>query len=424
MRSPFCVLWLLIASNLLDAGACPSTSPSARLFFANGMRTATEEEALDSAAKVTDQLKTFRTTAFNYDCLESAAAFDSDPNTGLQLLQAYLQLRVTETSEFWRWLSGIKRTSNSFASTFETLANITDGTAYVLQPELQKHVASYTSSIGAGMKVIVVAHSQGNFYANQAYSVLFGRQATSSSFSIVGVATPADRVAGGGQYTTLDEDFIRYIPLALAPTTSFPRCSNTPEPIKGFECHDFKQSYLVGTDSMNRILDQIVAALPTAKLPNPNSQFLSFQEGNPGTPDGTTMPLTVNASASSVLHVTPSALALSQMTDGMTIVVFGPPDFEILHLNLTAPVKGPGSIGDCKTGLGFEFSRTVGRSVSFNSVQGFAFDVQKSWIEQGISRCGFSTNDVALNSIALYNATPVTYQLDAVGLTYSQGGFK
>lgn len=57
-------------------------------------------------------------------------------------------------------------------------------------------------------KVLLVAHSQGNFYANDIYDSLASRLGgiPSESVGVYGVASPADKVSGGGSYLTSSND--------------------------------------------------------------------------------------------------------------------------------------------------------------------------------------------------------------------------
>lgn len=57
-------------------------------------------------------------------------------------------------------------------------------------------------------KVLLVAHSQGNFYANSFYDIVAGKDGgiPAESISVYSVATPASRVAGGGKWLTSDTD--------------------------------------------------------------------------------------------------------------------------------------------------------------------------------------------------------------------------
>src|SRR3989344_8101472 len=59
-------------------------------------------------------------------------------------------------------------------------------------------------------KLLLVAHSQGNFYANSFYDVVADQAGgvPKESISVYGVATPAGRVAGEGKWLTSDTDKI------------------------------------------------------------------------------------------------------------------------------------------------------------------------------------------------------------------------
>jgi len=57
-------------------------------------------------------------------------------------------------------------------------------------------------------KILLVAHSQGNFYANSFYDTVANKTGgvPSESIGVYGVATPSGRVAGGGKYLTSSTD--------------------------------------------------------------------------------------------------------------------------------------------------------------------------------------------------------------------------
>ena len=68
-------------------------------------------------------------------------------------------------------------------------------------------------------KVLLVAHSQGNFYANAFYDREAGAQGgiPRESLAVYGVATPSSRVAGGGLWLTSDTDQVIAGLVAKAP---------------------------------------------------------------------------------------------------------------------------------------------------------------------------------------------------------------
>lgn len=96
--------------------------------------------------------------------------------------------------------------------------------------DLNKHLKSYRKSIIDGHGVVVIAHSQGNFFANRAYEE-FGAPANpylgswmQNYFHALGVATPANNVLGGkNPYITFDNDMIRLIPDSLPSNVTNPQ---------------------------------------------------------------------------------------------------------------------------------------------------------------------------------------------------------
>ncbi len=67
---------------------------------------------------------------------------------------------------------------------------------------------SDASNIIKTQKVLLVGHSQGNFYANSFYKAIADQASgiPSKSIGVYAVATPSDHVAGGGRYVTSDTD--------------------------------------------------------------------------------------------------------------------------------------------------------------------------------------------------------------------------
>jgi hypothetical protein len=108
-----------------------------------------------------------------------------------------------------------------------------------------------------GSKVLLIAHSQGNFYANNAIhairnSVSLHWETDQQKARLVSVATPTSLVAGGGAYTTLTSDgLINVIPAALKPNST----NNIPKP--GLFDHEFVKHYLKGDLAHKQISTQI-----------------------------------------------------------------------------------------------------------------------------------------------------------------------
>jgi hypothetical protein len=134
--------------------------------------------------------------------------------------------------------------------------------------DLAIHIRQYRDAISAGKKVVVVAHSQGNLYANKEFDKLAALPILpiGEHFAIVAVATPASFVApfpaGSGPYVTLGEDLFANVgfmvvnPSVLPPNTiNFPICGYS------IDCHRFVDAYLRGGTSGPKIVDKVLAAL-------------------------------------------------------------------------------------------------------------------------------------------------------------------
>jgi hypothetical protein len=129
-------------------------------------------------------------------------------------------------------------------------------------PTLNAHVGDYQSLLLEGQKVIVVSHSQGNFYANSAAAQLTSDQRR--SFGIVAVATPSDHVEGNWPFTTLKNDRV-ITPIPGALHWNVDNGAQTAHDLSG---HQFVVSYLApGSTSRSRILSQVVDELHTLSTP-------------------------------------------------------------------------------------------------------------------------------------------------------------
>lgn len=177
---------------------------------------------------------------------------------------------------FWRSLAGIQQSTNLF----RVISDVLKLRALTLEPasitfdDLRDQVFTYRKTIDCGAKVLLVAHSQGNFFGNQAYEFLSPIQR--ASFGMVSVATPASYVSGGGPYTTFEQDFIRFFPGALAPNFSAPFCGSN------ITCHFFLESYIGRDSSRSKILDDMMAVLDSLARPMPigeNQGSLSVSRG-------------------------------------------------------------------------------------------------------------------------------------------------
>ncbi len=112
----------------------------------------------------------------------------------------------------------------------------------------------------------MVAHSQGNLFANIAHTGI--NQDVIDGFGIVSVANPDSYVAGYGPYTTIIEDVVIFaVPGALpAQFRNFENTSgNNPDDWTG---HEFVKSYMASSHpAETKILDDIVTTIDRLQWP-------------------------------------------------------------------------------------------------------------------------------------------------------------
>lgn len=78
-----------------------------------------------------------------------------------------------------------------------------------LGPGLDYDLANILNQVHADLKtqkILLVGHSQGTFYTNAAYNYLTGHGVPAESIAVYNIATPADKVEGGGNYLTSSTD--------------------------------------------------------------------------------------------------------------------------------------------------------------------------------------------------------------------------
>lgn len=108
------------------------------------------------------------------------------------------------------------------------------------------HVADYTRDIlENGRRVLLVAHSQGNLYANASHRLLYTNpEITPGSFATIGVATPANYVAGGGTYLTSDADVVINALRSIITDQVLPANVSIPLDTGELSGHNFIKTYM------------------------------------------------------------------------------------------------------------------------------------------------------------------------------------
>jgi hypothetical protein len=282
------LLWLISATRLRAQSTGDTCLPApTAIYFGNGVLN-THAEAESAMGKLDLAVRAKLGPLVGPTSIQFCLAYDSEYqlvsggliNLPLQLLDALEQEGVELTSQVLSSIGNVAFAPPELQDI--ALASIESASTVnlALRPDLQAQEAHYKQDLSAGRKIIVVAHSQGNLYVNQAYTDL---APTPADFDVVAVASPADYVAGGGPWTTLRNDIITLVPGALLNNefnTNTPGyCNPPPDLTSEINCHSFTDSYLVGNDSGDRILSEIISDIPKSIQPTWTERFPGSSPG-------------------------------------------------------------------------------------------------------------------------------------------------
>ena len=273
MKRILCLMLLGIAGIILPEISKASICEPANtvVYLGNGVITS-EDDAYDASIRISERLKA-TLSVYEYKLLQFDVSYNDTGGTFIDLLEASIQDLQTDHSRFWRILGGIEIMPDWFAGIMEELAVAKDAEALVTTDSLKDHLNDYKTKIAEGKKVLLVAHSQGNFFGNQAYGMLSNTER--QSFGIVSVANPDSFVADDGPYTTLINDtFIWAITfvkagLGLPSLPMTPYMVNNLSDINDITGHFFIDSYMVeGSNSDLKITGDMISVLDNLTKPN------------------------------------------------------------------------------------------------------------------------------------------------------------
>jgi hypothetical protein len=163
---------------------------------------------------------------------------------------------------------------NAFMGLFADLEQANGSSGGYFDSNVATHVQQYETDLAAGQKVLVVAHSQGNLYANAAYDHMVTDGVDMRAFAIASVGTAAD-VAKSGEYVTSTNDLVigalRQVFPTLAANTAV-----TFAPLDDPLGHSYSQIYLNNAHEaygpvvamFNDLLGQLQANTDTQSCPN------------------------------------------------------------------------------------------------------------------------------------------------------------
>lgn len=194
-----------------DSSLCVATPSKIRIVHVNGIATSITQ-AYDNLSSLTDAVG----SSYNGQVVSYSLAYNYTDTVIADLLQSAAQVGLQFTSQVMQWMSG----ESGIPAWLQTiLTNAAQGAYPLVASEAQDHVDKFRDAVLEGNTVLIVAHSQGNLYANEAYQMLQTQNPAlpiATSVGVYSVATPANNVAGQpAPYTTNNRDFISLVPGAL-----------------------------------------------------------------------------------------------------------------------------------------------------------------------------------------------------------------
>lgn len=203
---------------------CQDDDSLASVFFLNGVMT-TFEDALDNAAYMAFVLQIQLPLEVSRN-IRVGLAYNRTYGFVDDLWEAVRQRLDSDSEQFYRFLAAVDPMPDFMQTAFTNIASNINHNALLSNPNALAHLVLFQGEILEGRKVIVVAHSQGNLFANRIFQNLSADE--QESLGIVAVANPdsvvrnSPRVPGGAtQYTTLRNDLvIAAIPGAMGSNTA------------------------------------------------------------------------------------------------------------------------------------------------------------------------------------------------------------
>jgi hypothetical protein len=218
----FCGIFFM--TFIANAQSCdnPQSPEPVRIYFVNGMynsylngdihsKGSKYKNMIDSREALKDLVGSSVATYGN--------SFNFQENHYTQLKQV-VQQRAAQPVEFWQWMAFLSKGDDPrfpvplYLRDADVTARINkakelNAQQYFIDKDLQVMVGQYLLDLKSGKKVVLVAHSQGNFYANNAYLYIKSNYPQyANSIGIVMTASPASINTSGGPHTNNKEDLI------------------------------------------------------------------------------------------------------------------------------------------------------------------------------------------------------------------------
>lgn len=195
-----------------------------------------------------------------------ALAYNFSEAVAEQLLQVTTQKDEEVGRSFFRWISNLSSAPQFFRDMAQAAMTAYDFKAYFEDADLRLQIEHYEADLNSGEVIVVVGHSQGNFYSNTSWENLQRLEKYKGKLALVGVAAPVSYIAGDGPYSTLTQDMI--MDFARSQKGALP--ANVKNSTASASGHEFVSQYLQGnasgpkiTSDLKDVISKIVSGVST-----------------------------------------------------------------------------------------------------------------------------------------------------------------
>jgi len=188
----------------------------------------------------------------------------------------FQKLFQDDLSAFIRWIAGKQAAGSTLQNITNQVAAGANAASYLYTPQLNEQVNMYKTLLNSGKRVVIVSHSQGNFYANAAYSeLLLANASWANNIGNVQVSSPvsanlAGKLMNNEPQITVNEDVVMNFVQSISFGQFMPRkpvgggwspnmqeLGGPPARNAATFGHNFVQWYLAGTYTRDFIMKGI-----------------------------------------------------------------------------------------------------------------------------------------------------------------------
>ena len=268
---------LVIFSFLLPAltwgqanNECDETKSAefVRIYYANGMFNKSYN-AIESQIRLKQVVGKFPGIGIREESYGMSAIDGISYNKSEFPLIQFLELvdnRLNSTKKFWYWIKNVDEAPPWFQERYKMELRLLTEASVTNDSDLADHIKNYTSDLRSGKKVVIVSHSQGNFYANKAkrYFRSFKSGIYKDSIGIVAIASPSNANSSEATFfTSNSNDLVLNFVRAIFPYTLPGNVTYDITPTN----HEFVKAYLFPPFMQSRIRNHVFQLAGSLKQP-------------------------------------------------------------------------------------------------------------------------------------------------------------